>query len=411
MLRSSPPYKPTLSNTWGKPADNWKINSLRRFPLDLIINLDETPLPFEFLSDYSYDFKDARTIAGKSDRNGWDKRQATIILYIMADGSTPFKLVIIFHGKETVVTRENYDERVEVHFNETAYNNEELFHAWLRDIYQPYVIQQARNNEESLIVMDAALFHKTENILDFIRNSEPPMTIALIPPGLTSLVQPLDTAVNGPFKQLLREKADIYIEKLENEGRIPDNWGVKDRRIMATIIVARAWDRLRANTDLIKQLFLHCGISIHPSGCEDHLINIKGVDNSSLDPNGWRGWSAHNNHAIVNEDFDYMTALISAVEELKPSLKTVTQKQLQEECTCRGLAKSGTKASMLARLQQYESQQNSSSETSESDTEEEFATIELELGTPIPDTPMPVVDSLMYELSEDFKFSEDYSED
>jgi hypothetical protein len=86
-------------------------------------------LPFEFLSGYSYDFKGARTIAGKSDRNGWDKRQATIILYIMADGSTPFKPVIIFHSKGTVATRENYDERVEVHFNETAYNNEKLFHA------------------------------------------------------------------------------------------------------------------------------------------------------------------------------------------------------------------------------------------------------------------------------------------
>jgi hypothetical protein len=76
--------------------------------------------------------------------------------------------------------------------------------------------------------------------------------------------------------------------------------------------------------DMIKQLFLHYGIFIYPSGCEDHLINIKGVDNSSLDSNEWRGWSAHNNHAIIDEDFDYMTALISAVEELKPSLKTVT---------------------------------------------------------------------------------------
>jgi hypothetical protein len=101
---------------------------------------------------------------------------------------------------------------------------------------------------------------------------------------------------------------------------------------------------------LIKQSFLYCGISIHFSGCEDHLINIKGVDNSFFDSNGWRGWFAHNNHAIVNKDFDYITALISAVEELKPSLKTVTQKQLQEECIRRGFAKSGIKANMLARL-------------------------------------------------------------
>jgi hypothetical protein len=47
----------------------------------------------------------------------------------MADGSTPFKPVVIFYGKGTVAKRENYNERVEVHFNETAYNNKELFYS------------------------------------------------------------------------------------------------------------------------------------------------------------------------------------------------------------------------------------------------------------------------------------------
>jgi hypothetical protein len=66
------------------------------------------------------------------------------------------------------------------------------------------------------------------------------MTTALIPPGLTSLVQPLDTAVNGPFKKLLQEEANVYMESLENEDRISDSWAIKDRREMATVIVARA---------------------------------------------------------------------------------------------------------------------------------------------------------------------------
>jgi hypothetical protein len=48
----------------------WKKNSLRKFPLNLIINLDETLLPFEFLNGYSYDFKEMHTVAGKSERSG-----------------------------------------------------------------------------------------------------------------------------------------------------------------------------------------------------------------------------------------------------------------------------------------------------------------------------------------------------
>jgi hypothetical protein len=43
------------------------------------------------------------------------------------DGIPCFKPVIIFYGKGTMASRENYDPRVDVHFNETAYNNEELF--------------------------------------------------------------------------------------------------------------------------------------------------------------------------------------------------------------------------------------------------------------------------------------------
>jgi hypothetical protein len=176
-----------------------KQHSLRKFPNYLIINLDKTLFPFEFLNDYSYNFKGVKTVAGKSERSGWDKRQATIILYIMTDSSTPFKPVVIFHGKGTIAKRENYERTVEIHFDETAYNNEELFHNWLRDTFEPYVAGIIKAGEMSLIVMDAASFHKTEGILTFIRTCETPMTTALIPPGLTSLGQPLDTAVNGPF--------------------------------------------------------------------------------------------------------------------------------------------------------------------------------------------------------------------
>jgi hypothetical protein len=60
ILRSSPPF--------GKPY------FLRKFPNYLIINLDETPLSVEFLNGYSYDFKGVKTVAGKSERSGWDKR-------------------------------------------------------------------------------------------------------------------------------------------------------------------------------------------------------------------------------------------------------------------------------------------------------------------------------------------------
>jgi hypothetical protein len=245
--------------------------------------------------------------------------------------------------------------------------------------------------------MDAASFHKTEGILTFICTSETPMTTALIPPGLTSLVQPLDTAGNGPFKQFLQEEADTYVCELSDTGKLPDPWTLGDRREMATVIVGRAWEHLQADPALIERAFLHCGISIHPNGHEDHLINIKGVDNSSVDPNEWRSSLEYRSYEVVSEDFDYMTALISTAEELKPSIKTVTLKQLQEECVHRGLAKSGTKPELLAKLQAYEADNVKT---------EEFATIDLTLGTPIPDTPIPS-SPRAFDFPEDYLMSEE----
>jgi hypothetical protein len=88
--------------------------------------------------------------------------------------------------------------------------------------------------------MNAASFHKTEAILDFIRQSTPLMTIAFIPPGLTSLMQPLDTAVNGPFKTLLQEEVGVYLNELEEREGLPNPWILKDRREITTVIVERA---------------------------------------------------------------------------------------------------------------------------------------------------------------------------
>jgi hypothetical protein len=67
------------------------------------------------------------------DRSGWDKRQAILVLYIFADGIPRIRPKLIFHGKATdeggkIEECEShlYHKGVTVHFNSTAYNNEEL---------------------------------------------------------------------------------------------------------------------------------------------------------------------------------------------------------------------------------------------------------------------------------------------
>lgn len=49
-----------------------------RFKLLEIGNMDQTPLPFDFLSGKTYNEKGAKTVWLKEFRSGWDKRQCTL---------------------------------------------------------------------------------------------------------------------------------------------------------------------------------------------------------------------------------------------------------------------------------------------------------------------------------------------
>jgi hypothetical protein len=72
-----------------------------RFKTSYIINFDETPIPFEYIDQKTYNTKSMKTVTAKTDRSGWDKRQASLILYIFADGVSRILFKLIFHGKPT----------------------------------------------------------------------------------------------------------------------------------------------------------------------------------------------------------------------------------------------------------------------------------------------------------------------
>jgi hypothetical protein len=202
MLRFSPSIATGLADGLLLPP---KKLSFRRYPPKLIFNVDKTPLPFEFLSGYTYDWKGVTIVAGKSDRNSWDKRQAIIVLHIMANGDNFFKPILIFYDQRTVMIKKKprYNPRVNFYFNPTAYHSKKMFLKWLKDTYQPYIASQAGEGEESMVVMDAAAFHKIPPIMKFLRKAVPLMLTAFVPPGLINHLQPLDTAVDSSFKKLL----------------------------------------------------------------------------------------------------------------------------------------------------------------------------------------------------------------
>lgn len=87
--------------------------------------MDQTPIAYEFLAGQCYNFKGAKTVWLKTARSGWDYRQATLMVYVSADGILRSKLLLIFKGKDAQknsrIKKEmaQYDSGVVVQYNGT----------------------------------------------------------------------------------------------------------------------------------------------------------------------------------------------------------------------------------------------------------------------------------------------------
>lgn len=74
--------------------------AIRRYHLQNICNMDQTPVPYEFIVKHTYNSKGEKTIWMQSGQaSGWDKHQGTIQVTIFADVVPGVKPLIFFCGK------------------------------------------------------------------------------------------------------------------------------------------------------------------------------------------------------------------------------------------------------------------------------------------------------------------------
>ena len=273
------------------------IPSASRFDLSAIVNMDETPLPFEFLEGITYALKGEKTVTARTERNGWGKRQTSLVLFIFADGIARIKPMIIFHGEERPGRAEAllYHDGVQVTFNDTAYNNASVFMKQIQEdllpTLHPFVTSvdgdmifdeegnAVQNKRDSLFVMDHASFHKTDEIKQVLRENH--VSTAIIPPGTTGLLQPLDVSVNKVLKGNILK---IICERLTDQDKMVQ-WTTQRKRVFLTKVVAEAWKRVHEKPDLIRRSFTSTGIAVNPNGSDDWKISIK--DHPQVDFEGW----------------------------------------------------------------------------------------------------------------------------
>ncbi|KFA55586.1 hypothetical protein S40293_09216 [Stachybotrys chartarum IBT 40293] len=169
------------------------------------------------------------------------------------------------------------------------------------------------------------------------------------------MLQPLDTAVNKPFKKWLQDATEEYVAAREAKGLT--EWSVSDKRIMITWAVAKAAKYLQNRPELIQQAFIQCGISIRPDGSEDSLIRIKDIPIEAIDLSGWKEQEEAiiKDEALVDEIEDDNQIIVAGDDEDDVYIGLLGCNVLQPKEMLREarLPVSGLKDVLIARLQAF----------------------------------------------------------
>ena len=92
--------------------------------------------------------------------------------------------------------------RGKIHVNEKSWMDEAACKLWVNSIWQHRPRGLVR--EKSLLVWDNFSAHLTHDVSDAVKATN--TDVAVIPGGLTGILQPLDVSINKPFKDGLRKR-------------------------------------------------------------------------------------------------------------------------------------------------------------------------------------------------------------
>lgn len=161
------------------------------YPLNLIGNMDETPLSFNLPSQTTVEERGKRTVSILT--TGHEHTNFTVTLTCLADG-TKLPPVIIF--KLVNVPREQFPDGVYIRANPSGWMDEKEMLWWMENVWHRRA--NLGSNPRSLLVLDSFSAHKTDPVKRRFREKN--TDIAIIPGGLTSRLQPLDVSLNKSFK-------------------------------------------------------------------------------------------------------------------------------------------------------------------------------------------------------------------
>ena len=172
-----------------------RMQQREHYDLQLIGNMDETPLKFDMPPNRTVHAAGDKTVLIKT--SGKEKIHFTVVLGCMADG-TKLMPMIIFKRKR--MPKECIPASVLVHVHENGWMDETGMEFW---VWKNLICGRRPGGlmkKKSLLVQNTFKAHATESGRLAGENSD----FVFVPGGLINQLQPLDVSINKPFKDKMR---------------------------------------------------------------------------------------------------------------------------------------------------------------------------------------------------------------
>lgn len=192
------------------------------YPLAHIANMDETPMFFDIVGNKTVNKVGEKTVLVKT--TGHEKTHFTVVLSCMADGTKLMPMVIF--KRKLFPKKENFPAGVVVHVQARGWMDEAGCLKWIKEVWNQR--PGALRRPKALLVWDMFRSHLVENVRQALHDSN--TDIAVIPGGLTSVLQPLDVCLNKPFKDAMRSRWNQWMvsgdKSLTPAGKILQSYSI-----------------------------------------------------------------------------------------------------------------------------------------------------------------------------------------
>ena len=194
---------------------------------DRLVNIDETPIYFEMVTDKTYNKKGAKVVSIETKGN--EKKLITCVLACSASGKKLTPCLIFKGGKDgnLELKYKNLDcvknKKIAIYFQSNAWCDEAIFKKWIKDVYILY--EEEKIKKKCILIMDKAPSHIYRCRYLEKKNKN----YVFIPGGLTRYLQPLDIGINKQFKDHLK---NLYLENLAENIKYDDTSSEKELALL-----------------------------------------------------------------------------------------------------------------------------------------------------------------------------------